>query len=193
MEQVGSQERHSEEKGKGSPPQAGFARFVAAWIRVVVGLALVGEGGVLFADARTHWAGYGAWVGIVAMAVGALISLSGMWAIYAQSRGSRTVSAEEFPVAPEPAVPMLGALLVYKYKFITEEQLEKALEVQRKEGATRRRIGSILLDMGLVSMAEVQQALAYQRSMTMDSVTAAVPEGSAGHEQDHPATADGSP
>jgi hypothetical protein len=177
MEQAGSQElqpsarqdglppHRSEEEGKRSRP--GFARFLTTWIRVVVGLALVAEGAVLFADARTHWVGHGAWVGMAAMAAGALLGLSGVWAISVQVRGPRGAPTEGLPAAPELVVPMLGALLVYKYKLITEEQLEKALETQHKDSEPRRRLGTILLDMGLVSMAEIQAALAYQRSLTI--------------------------
>ena len=175
MEQVGSQEGTSKKPGKAARPSLG--RFVALWAMVMVGLALAGEGGVLFADARTHWAGHGAWIGLVAMAVGALGGLSAMYALYVQARASSP--PEELPVDPEPAVPMLGALLVYKYRVITEEQLERALELQRKEQATRRRIGSILLDMGLLSMAELQEALAYQRGLSLPG-RARIPKEEAG-------------
>ncbi len=59
---------------------------------------------------------------------------------------------------------MLGALLVYKFQALTEEQLQKALEQQRKEGSNKRRIGEILLDMGFISSTDLRKALDYQRS-----------------------------
>jgi hypothetical protein len=71
---------------------------------------------------------------------------------------------------------MVGALLVYKYGLITEDQLEKALERQRAQGEGKQLLGGILLDMGLVSMAELQTALAYQRSLRHGEVQASGPE-----------------
>jgi hypothetical protein len=61
-------------------------------------------------------------------------------------------------------MPKLGALLVYKYQVITEEQLEQALQRQREEPEKWRRLGEVLLDMGLISVVDLQEALDYQRS-----------------------------
>ncbi len=163
MAEIRPQEGSVDTGGHGARP--GLLRLVAAWGRLVVGLALVGEGGVLYADARTHWAGHGAWVGAAAALIGSLLGLSAICAIYAQVRPRRVAADDGIPVAPEPSVPMLGALLVYKYQFISEEQLAAALEVQRKEAQGPRRIGGILLDLGLLTMAELQKALSYQRSL----------------------------
>jgi hypothetical protein len=59
-------------------------------------------------------------------------------------------------------VPMLGALLVYKYQFIKEWQLDKALELQRKQRRQRRRLGDILLEMAVVTRSQLRMALDYQ-------------------------------
>jgi len=167
MAEIRSQDGRVDAGGRRARP--GLLRLIAAWGRLVVGLTLVGEGGVLYADARTHWAGHGAWVGAAAALIGSLLGLSAVYAIYAQIRPRSTAADDGIPVAPEPSVPMLGALLVYKYRFITEEQLAAALEVQRKETQGQRRIGGILLDMGLLTMAELQEALSYQRSLDAKS------------------------
>ncbi len=51
-----------------------------------------------------------------------------------------------------PAMPKLGAILVYTCRALTEEQLEQALEGQREEPEKGRRLGEILLAMGLISV-----------------------------------------
>jgi len=180
MGQVGSQAQNSDEQER-SPS---LARLVAIWLRVVLGLALAGEGGVIFADAQMHWAGHGAWMGIAAMALGALLGLWGIHGIWVQARG-RAAGEQDTPLmAPEAAVPMLGALLVYKYRLVTEEQLAAALEIQRKAGPTAPRLGTILLEMGLVSTRQLQEALAHQRSLALGRVTSARPEEAGENEAD---------
>ena len=164
MAQVGSQGEKTDSEGRTARP--GLLRLVAAWSRLVLGLAFVGEGGVLYADARTHWAGHGSWVGAVAALAGALVGLSGICGIHAHLRSPKPNTSEDLPVEPEPSLPLLGAILIYKFRFISEDQLAAALEVQRKGGPPRRLLGGILLDMGALSMAELQQALSYQRSLS---------------------------
>ena len=171
--QVADLPYRGKEKASASP-----ARFIATWVRVVVGLALAGEGGVLFADARTYWAGHGAWMGMGAMALGALVGFSGLCAMYRQARGPSAPDQEGFPIAPEVTVPMLGALLVYKYGSVTEEQLAEALERQSNKPLPRPRLGSILLDMGVLSVAQIEEALAYQRSLELRDPRAAVLDSS---------------
>lgn len=161
MNQESSAEKDSGTRGRGSRPDLGW--IVITWGRVIVGLALVGEGGVLYAHARTQAGGPSWWIGVVAVVLGAALSLSGIYAIYARSRPEEVIVPDSIPSRPEPAVPMLGALLVYKFQVITELELERALEQQRKEGKNRRRIGEILLDMGLISGAQLRKALEHQR------------------------------
>jgi hypothetical protein len=134
------------------------------WVRVIVGIALVAEGGVLYAHSRMDEGGPLWIVGAIAILVGALMALPGVVSI-CRSRLPEIIIAEPLPGAPEQTLPMLGALLVYKYRLITEEQLEKALEIQRKDGTNRRLLGGVLLDMGLISTAELQTALEHQRAL----------------------------
>jgi len=140
--------------------------LAVTWVRLIVGLALVAEGGVLYAHARMSDGGPSWLVGAVAIVVGAVLALPGVTALYARSHTPEVIISEPIPGSRDDSIPMLGALLVFKYKLITEDQLKHALEVQRKDGPNRRLLGGILLDMGLISSAELQTALAYQRSVT---------------------------
>ena len=152
-----------QQEGSGSRKR-GAVWLLATWMQLVIGFGLVGEGAVLYAHARAQEAGPSWLLGMVAILSGAVLSLSGIYTIYVHSRQERT-PAGDLPVGGEASVPLLGALLVYKYRLLTEEQLEEALELQRKEGTGKRRIGGILLDMGLVSSADLRKALDYQRSL----------------------------
>jgi hypothetical protein len=69
------------------------------------------------------------------------------------------------PVAsqPEHAWRPLGTVLV-DLEFLTESQLERALAAQREEGG---RLGEILVSRGLLSGAELAQALAEQHGVEL--------------------------
>lgn len=67
------------------------------------------------------------------------------------------------PDDPDVAVPMVGALLAFRFRVINEWQLEKALAVQRKQRRPKQSLGRILLDMGLVTQSQLQRALDYQK------------------------------
>jgi hypothetical protein len=69
------------------------------------------------------------------------------------------------PVAsePQPAWRPLGKVLV-DLEFLTESQLERALVAQREEGS---RLGEILVSRGLLSGAELAQALAEQHGVEL--------------------------
>lgn len=56
---------------------------------------------------------------------------------------------------------LLGELLVYRYQLITKEQRAAALESQR--GAERgRRLGDVLMRMGLITPSQLEEVLDYQ-------------------------------
>lgn len=67
------------------------------------------------------------------------------------------------PSEPAKAWRPLGNLLV-DLEFLTESQLERALAVQREEGG---RLGEILVSRGLLSGAELAQALAEQHGFEL--------------------------
>jgi hypothetical protein len=55
----------------------------------------------------------------------------------------------------------LGELLVYRYQLITEDQRDAAL-TQQRESVGKRRLGEVLVEIGLVTQAQLQEALDYQ-------------------------------
>ena len=57
---------------------------------------------------------------------------------------------------------LLGELLVYRYQLISKDQRAQALGRQ-KDKDRGRRLGEILLDMGLVTDTQLREALDYQR------------------------------
>lgn len=141
--------------GAGAPP-------AILWARVVLGLALAATAGVAFGQAwenqRTSMWGLGG----VALATGVVLIVTGL-------RTRRPVLPlkveEEEPERPraeeEKLMPMLGALLVYKFQWVSEHQLAVALEKQRK---TKQRLGEMLVEAGLITEAQLRKALEYQRS-----------------------------
>jgi hypothetical protein len=137
-------------------PRAGLAWTIVTWGRLFVGLGLIGEGAALYAHAQTHVDGPAWTIGAGAIVLGGLLSLTGLRAIQARSRAAQ--------IGGEPAMPKLGAILVYRYQVLTEEQLEQALEEQREEPEKGRRLGEILLDMSFITEADLEKALEYQRS-----------------------------
>jgi len=57
---------------------------------------------------------------------------------------------------------LIGELLVYRYRIITREQRDAALAQQREPGE-HHRLGEVLVQMGLVTEGDLQEALDYQR------------------------------
>ena len=133
------------------------------WGAATAGAALVALGAVLYTSAVSQGdvsvvrASMWAFAGGCALCV---VGLYGRWAGPVAGEGG----AEATPAASNDfLVPLLGALLVYRYQVLSEEQLQRALEQQRREGPDRRLLGEILLDMGLVTAPQLQTALEYQQ------------------------------
>jgi hypothetical protein len=138
----------------------GLAWVVVTWGRLVLGLALAGEGAWLYAHARTNVDGPAWTIGAGAALIGALLSLSGVYTLYRHIIELRAAQ----PFGREQAMPKLGALLVYRYEVLTEEQLEQALQKQREDPEEERRLGEILIDMGFITEPQLKEALAHQRA-----------------------------
>jgi len=103
------------------------------------------------------------WIGGAATAVAAALLVPGLRGLRALHRAAAVPeSAHAAPRAP--TIPMLGALLVYRYRAITEAQLEAALAAQRKRRRRRQLLGDILVEMGYATRRQVDEALEYQRS-----------------------------
>ena len=133
---------------------------VVLWARVIVGLSLAVAGGVAFGHAWTREYAPLWWVGGISLLTGILVLLS---VAYARSRPAaislETAVREVSTQTQEPLVPLLGALLVYKYQVISHKHLMQALARQKTE---KRLLGETLVEMKLITRAQLRQALDYQ-------------------------------
>jgi hypothetical protein len=156
---------------------------------MLAGLVAFGLGGVGLATAPLHHRPLAWWY-----AASALL-LTGISLIASGSRGKLRprLDSGSAPAGSEHAlgrdpdvlVPMLGALITYKYRWINEWQLEKVLETQRKQHKQRKRLGDILLEMGLVTRSQLGIALDYQAAHLHDKrARTSRLSTAAGHTQD---------
>jgi len=157
-----------EERSPRTTSRAG-GRAPAAAFRLIA-LAVFAGGCVAWAltplDKRSpEW-----WAGALFLVLSGLcLALLGRKSQSARSASRTALAGKQSAVTgprtddPEVLVPMLGALLAFKYQVINEWQLEKALAVQRKQGRHKQPLGTILVEMGLVTPAQLEQALSYQK------------------------------
>lgn len=92
--------------------------------------------------------------------------------VLSEQHGVELSPREDGPASQVPARPALeeawrplGNVLV-DLQFLTESQLERALEAQREEGG---RLGEILVSRGLLSGAELAEALAEQHGVELEA------------------------
>jgi len=127
--------------------------------RLALGLGLVFAGGVVCGEASLSGLVYLWWVGGAAIAPGALLVL-GSGAMWGGREPVEEPAADEGGSTEEGRVGWrLGELLV-EYKFISEPQLATALARQRE--GNHRRLGEILVEMGLITPAWLGQVLKEQ-------------------------------
>jgi len=158
--------RPSRRKGGGDVVWA-----VLVWGRVVVGLILAGAGGIAFGHAWTREYAPFWWVGGITLLAGCLLVLSGLYARSRPAGATPEIAMQEGLAEGEaPLLPLLGALLVYKYQRITQRQLNEALEQQHKERKNRRLLGEILLEMKAITQSQLEEALEFQRSVLRDRI-----------------------
>jgi hypothetical protein len=122
------------------------------WLRLGLGFSLGVISGVIFGYAwrgheLTQW-----WLAALFLLLAALIT------IVAMLRPRILQEAGPRPNAAEPFAPLLGAMLI-SYRLISEYDLARALTVQRKSG---RRLGKVLVDMGLITSAQLAEVLEEQ-------------------------------
>jgi len=149
---------HAAEKRRKRRPTKGMAWVVMTWGRIIIGMGLAGEGAWMYAHAKMNVEGSVWMVGAATAVAGALLSFTGVQALYRNILELRAAR----PFGREPAIPKLGALLVYKYEVLTEEQLALALKKQREDPEEERRLGEILIDMGFITDAQLKEALVHQ-------------------------------
>ena len=156
---------------QGLPAARPRARVRAiAWAYTLVGIAMFATGCAALCLGPLAERSAASWVGASLLVVwGLWLCLLGRKARYparasaAAPRGNHPDVTTPSSGEPDVLVPMLGALLAYKYQIINEWQLEKALAIQRKQGRRRQPLGRILLDMGLVTRSELEEALDHQK------------------------------
>jgi hypothetical protein len=149
---------------RGSNQEPDRPWVIAVWGRVVVGLALAATGGVAFGHAWTNQDAPLWGVGAITLLVGTLFVLSGVYARSHPSLVGTEVMAPDDPAgAGEPLIPLLGAILVYKYQFITQKQLQQALSEQAHMDP-HGRLGEILVLKGMLTAAQLEEALHFQHA-----------------------------
>lgn len=142
---------------------------VVVWGRILVGLSLATVGGVAFGHAWTTEQPPLWWVGAISLLTGVLLVLSGLYArSHPPGVTPKVAVREEASEEGEPLVPLLGAILLHKYGWITQQQLNEALRQQREAHAGRRPLGEILVSMGAITGPQLEEALEHQHSLTRE-------------------------
>ncbi|MFB3880913.1 MAG: hypothetical protein ACE149_06600 [Armatimonadota bacterium] len=141
---------------------------VLVMAQVAVGVALAATAGPVFARAMVGQSLMLWIIGGVCLVTGVALAAAGLTSSKRRVQSLlRPRPRTPAPEAPrDPSVPMLGALLVYKYQLITEAQLQRALDQQEREKRKGRSLllGDVLREMKLVKESDLRTALDYQRS-----------------------------
>jgi hypothetical protein len=122
------------------------------WVRLGLGFVLGAISGVIFGYAwrgheLTQW-----WLAALLLLLASLIT------IVAMLRPRILLEPPRRAGGDDSSAPLLGAMLI-NYKLISENDLAKALTIQRKSG---RRLGKVLVEMGLITNAQVAELLEEQ-------------------------------
>ncbi len=142
---------------------------IVVWARVVTGLILGAVGGVVFGHAWTSSSAPLWWVGAISLLGGVLLLLSGLYARSRPPGATPDIVVRQEPAEEhEPVVPLIGAILIYKYQCLTHRELDDALREQRARGPGRPLIGQILLEMGAITPTELETALEHQRALARE-------------------------
>lgn len=142
----------------------------AMWLRLIVGLGLATVGGVAFGYALGREREGAWWWGGLALALGVVLVLTAL-----PKRRRIVLPPSEMEPEEETGgradrdalVPLVGALLVYKYQLITHAQLMKALEKQQKT-TPRRKLGELLVREGLITADQLHKALEHQQELMQE-------------------------
>jgi hypothetical protein len=127
------------------------------WLQLALGLILAIAAGCAFGHACTARQELWWWVGTVALLSGLLLILS---TIHASRRIELALRSSGGTAEWEGSAPLLGEILV-SYSLISWDDLNRALAKQR---TTRKRLGQILVDMRLITHAELAEVLEEQFS-----------------------------
>ncbi len=125
------------------------------WCRLTLGFILAIMGGVTLGSAFHGGAGTLWATGALALLLSVLTTL---WAI--RRRRPPQYEDADSPDWDPAAAPPLGEMLV-NYGLLSEVNLERALKQQKQ---TKKRLGQVLVKMGLVTYAQVAEVLEEQLS-----------------------------
>ncbi len=128
--------------------------------RSLLGVVLIGVTGVVFGHAWTAEGEELWWLGALTFLSGVLFLLSSGLLSAATAEEVALVIRPRGSPEGDGVHRLLGRLMVDRYQFITEGQLKEALARQR---GTTRRLGEILLDMGLITVLDLRRVLEDQR------------------------------
>jgi hypothetical protein len=123
--------------------------------RLSLGLVLAVAAGIVLGHGWTGGNALLSSLGTMTLIVGLLTALS---ALLTPRRTDQR--SERAPDGDTVGAPLLGQMLV-SYGLITEADLERALEQQKKD---KKRLGRVLVEMGLVTHAHVAEVLEEQLS-----------------------------
>lgn len=154
------------------PQQPDVLWIMFVGFRIILGICLAVLGGIAFGRACTG-GGIGMWTfGGITLLAGLGLTLSGIRARYQPpSPHFEPAKEEEEPApTPEPVVPLLGALLVYKFGFLTHQRLQQALAEQTRS-TPRRRLGEILVQDGFITAGQLEEVVAFQHAAFEESET----------------------
>lgn len=133
--------------------------MLVVWGRVLIGFGLCLTGGVALGHALTTDHPSWWWTGGITLLTGALLVLS---AVCARGRPAPPPVVSDGTIdGSDLLVPLLGALLIYKYQWVTHEQSSWALKEQRRSRGARR-LGRILVEAGFITASQLNEALLLQ-------------------------------
>lgn len=137
------------------------ARFAAtSWGHLGLGMALAATGAVLLLEAGPTGKSVFWWGGLVALAASLSLVISGINAFETLPESAPVPAPARRTDAPQQLpVPSLGELVVGHAGLISAQQLQEALARQK---ATGQPLGEVLVDLGLVTSAQLTQLLEYQ-------------------------------
>jgi hypothetical protein len=92
------------------------------------------------------------WLAVLILVLGSLVT------IVAMLRPRILLETPRRDAGDDSSAPLLGAMLI-SYGLISENDLAKALTIQKKSG---RRLGNVLVEMGMITNAQVAELLEEQ-------------------------------
>ncbi len=154
--------------GQSSRPESDRTATAIITAQMAVGVVLAVSAGVFMGHALRTGYTPSWWIGGICLFIGVVLVVGGLVSARARARSIHLPSAPGArpKQADDSTAPRLGALLVYKYRLITEEQLERALEEQRRQKGGRVPLGEMLVSMKLITKSQLREALEYQRTQS---------------------------